>query len=66
MKVRKYKQRVDGEWFRLGRYHKLTCCDCGLTHLFRWRVRKGEVELMAVRDNRATGQLRRHKKFERK
>lgn len=60
MKVRSgYIQRRDGEWFDTEREHKLACCDCGLIHLLKFRVRKGKIQMQATRDNRATAQRRR-------
>lgn len=41
--------------------YRLSCCDCSLVHVFEFRVtKKREVEFRLKRDNRATGQLRRH------
>ena len=39
----------------------LACCDCGLVHEFKVRVTsKRKVGMAMRRNNRATGQLRRH------
>ena len=60
MKTRgKVVQRYDGEWFDTERFHKFFCCDSGLAHVARFRVRKGKIEMQVIRDNRATGQRRR-------
>lgn len=42
--------------------YKLTCCDCGLVHEMDFRVTDHDhpVEFRVRRDNRATGQVRRH------
>ena len=44
--------------------YKMTCCDCGLVHEMEFRVTDeyNRVEFRVRRDNRATGQVRRHKK----
>lgn len=60
---KKYDQVNEGEWFRVLRGgHKMACCDCGLVHKFYFRTREGDLELKATRDDRATGQIRRHMK----
>lgn len=72
--TKKYKQRHDGETIPIelhhvkglrkrekGALHKISCCDCGLVHLFHFRVYKNVLYIEAYRDNRATGQVRRHK-----
>jgi hypothetical protein len=54
----KYKQLKDYEWVKItGKQHKIKCCDCGLVHLLEFK--KAPVAMMATRDNRATGQVRR-------
>lgn len=55
----KYKKVSDGEWVRLAADHRIACCDCGLVHRVWARVRDGEIEFKAVRDNRATAAKRR-------
>lgn len=50
----RYRQVEDGEWSNFPRTEKVACCDCGLIHTYRWRVRKGYFERQAIRDNRAT------------
>ena len=42
--------------------YKITCCDCGLVHQTEFRVTDDytRVEFRVRRDNRATGQIRRH------
>ena len=61
----KYKTVVTGEWVRPQRRgYKFACCDCGLVHRLDFRlIRENQgkrVEFRAFRDNRATGQIRRH------
>lgn len=59
----KYRQIEAGEWVRpRRRMYKLTCCDCGLVHVMNFRVRDKAIEFQAFRDERATGQIRRHKR----
>lgn len=59
-----YQQVWDGEWLPLNRVEVVACCGCGLTHIIRYRVRKGKPGVQYTRDNRRTGQLRRHQKGE--
>jgi hypothetical protein len=40
---------------------KMRCCDCSLVHLMRFTVVKGEVEIVAWRDERATRAARKRK-----
>jgi hypothetical protein len=40
---------------------KFCCCDCGLVHKLSFKVVAGRVQFKASRDNRATGQVRRHR-----
>lgn len=42
--------------------YKFTCCDCGLVHEMDFRVTHdyNRVEFRVRRDNRSTGQVRRH------
>jgi hypothetical protein len=59
----KYYQQTDGEWVRPTRKgYRIVCCDCGLVHRLNFRLRSRHIEFQAFRDNRATGQIRRHKK----
>jgi hypothetical protein len=56
----RYVQRTDGEWFHIPRRgHIISCCDCGLAHLFYPRVRKGRVEIKVYRLRRNTASRRR-------
>lgn len=41
--------------------YKMACCDCGLVHTMRFRVEDGRAQFQVKRNNRATGQVRRHK-----
>ena len=59
----KYEDLAEGKWVTPFRNsYKASCCDCGLVHRFDLRVRKGKIQYRAYRDNRATGQIRRHMK----
>ena len=61
----KYLAVQAGEWIQpIRRGYKMSCCDCGLVHVLNFRLRKGRIQLQAFRDNRATGQKRRHIKEE--
>ena len=57
----KYEQEFEGEWvYPVRKGYKIQCCDCGLVHTFDFRLRNGKIEYRVYRDNRATGQVRRH------
>ena len=59
----RYTQRTDGEWIDAeAPTHKIRCCDCGLVHVFTFRIVNGRVQFAAVRDHRATAQSRRNRK----
>jgi len=51
-------QRVLVKWRRED--YKMACCDCGLVHRLNFTVKGGTLVMRAWRDNRATGQIRRH------
>lgn len=58
-----YRQAKDGDWMHWARKgHLLACCDCGLVHLMKPRVRKGRVEVQAFRMIKNTAARRRGKK----
>lgn len=59
----KYPKVEAGEWVKTERvfHYKMACCDCGLVHNIYFRINKGVIEICGYRDNRATGQVRRHK-----
>ena len=50
--------RQDGEWVPVGDGHFLACCDCGLVHYCRFRVRDGVIEISAVRRDDLTEERR--------
>lgn len=57
----RYKQIYDHEWetpIRKG--YKLICCDCGLVHDVDFRIHKKKIQFRVIRNNRSTGQVRRH------
>jgi hypothetical protein len=57
-----YQQIWDGKWEPLDKDQYIACCDCGLVHRVRVRMHKGKLEAQFTRDNRRTGQVRRHGK----
>lgn len=61
MAAKSYAQLHEGEWTPVPkRGHKNACCNCGLVHRFKYRVNaKGQIELQAVTDKRATAAIRR-------
>lgn len=40
---------------------KMACCDCGLVHRVRFKVKGPYLVFRMWRDTRATGQIRRHR-----
>jgi hypothetical protein len=70
----KYKtHEVDGdeegwtEWIKpYMALYRLGCCDCGLVHDLKFKEEGGAVYFKARRNNHATGQKRRHKKFDKR
>ena len=51
-------------WFTPARRnYGMSCCSCGLVHRIDHRIYKGEIQWRVRRDNRATGQLRRHREY---
>lgn len=62
-----YKQVFDGNTITvIGRHHKIACCDCGLIHLLKFRMKGSTITFKAFRDNRATAQRRRKLNAQRK
>jgi hypothetical protein len=59
-----YEQAWDGEWWTLPRLIYLACCDCGLVHRVRLRVRKGKLQVQFCRDGRRTAAHRRKEHHE--
>lgn len=60
--VTAYEEPDEGEWVQpVRRGYKLCCCDCGLVHDVDFRIYQGRVQLRVFRNNRSTGQVRRHK-----
>ena len=60
----RYQIETDGKWVQpIMSGYKMSCCDCGLVHKLDFRIHKGRVQFRASRDNRATGQARRHRKM---
>ncbi len=57
----KYEQPKSGQWVQpIKSGYKLACCDCGLVHRVDFRIYRGRVQFRVFRDERATGQVRRH------
>ena len=59
----RYEKWDEGEWVQpVEDGFKSSCCDCGAVHKMDFRVYDGRAQFRAFRDNRATGQVRRHRK----
>ncbi len=57
----KYYRQQAGEWVIPEEGYRVACCDCGLVHKIDFAIEEGQIKFRAFRDNRATGQMRRHK-----
>ena len=56
-----YYKPQEAEWIEpIETGYKMACCDCGLVHLVNFRIVDGKVQFQVFRDNRSTGQTRRH------
>ena len=57
---------VGDEWWAVPKIMDLQCCDCGLVHETRFRIRfegkKPVLEMRMDRNERATAAVRRHRK----
>ena len=58
-KEKQYKQRKDNEWFVIGDNTKLVCCDCGLVHKIKFRVKNNLFWMKAVRLEKETKKWRK-------
>ena len=57
-----YDKPEEDEWVQpVEEGYKMQCCDCGLVHQIDFRIVDGRVQFRVRRDNRATGQVRRHR-----
>ena len=56
----RYKDVIDGNWMLIKAKGRTACCDCGLVHDEEFRVTKDGLLFKAVRNRRATAQVRRH------
>lgn len=53
--MKRYRQRVDGEWVPFDpEGHLVACCDCGLVHRVHVRAVGEELQFMAIRMPRQT------------
>lgn len=55
------KVGLDG-WGEWDHSEKVACCDCGLVHDHQYRKKNGRLEVRSRRNERSTGQVRRHMK----
>lgn len=55
----RYDQKRSGEWVRVGRAHRIACCDCGLVHDLRFRGEGRSLEMSATLRERSTAARRR-------
>ena len=58
----RYEEPEPGQWVQpIRKGYKMCCCECGLVHRLDFRIRKRRIQFRVFRDNRATGQVRRHR-----
>jgi len=58
-----YIKRKNGEWITPQRRgHYIACCDCGLVHLFKFRIKDKKIQLCAVYNSTATRDRRKQMK----
>lgn len=56
-----YERPDAGEWVQpIEEGYSMACCDCGLVHRMDFRVYEGRAQFRVFRNNRSTGQMRRH------
>lgn len=57
-----YITLIDNEPYSFKCPHELqlVCCDCGLTHVFKFKIRDKELIFKVKRNDRITAQLRRY------
>jgi len=62
----KFEVQEEGEWATTTRRgNKIACCDCGLVHRIDFKIKNRGILYRTFRDNRSTGQVRRHMKKKR-
>ena len=62
MKAKRYVQMPDNAFVEIRKAFKTECCDCGLVHTWTLKLSKKQFGFIVARDNRATGQRRKHRK----
>jgi hypothetical protein len=50
-----YETVIDGKWYALSPKFDLACCDCGLVHDVRVRLKGSQLQLSLRRNGPATG-----------
>ena len=62
-KKSEYEDVEAGKWTACNKTIDLACCDCGLVHRIKWRIRKSggrdELQLRFTRNGPATGGVRK-------
>jgi hypothetical protein len=56
------KHLTDGEWVKSGDYTHHECCDCGLVHIVRYKLKDGELWEQWTTDRPQTRKARRARK----
>ena len=56
----RYPKPKAGEWIQpVSKGYKMACCDCCLVHTLDFRIKDGQVQFRAFRNNRSTSLMRR-------
>lgn len=61
--VSSYRQAPEGKWILTHKCMAIACCDCGLVHLYRYKIVGNRLYRAVWRDNRRTAAVRRGKRF---
>jgi hypothetical protein len=59
----KWAQAYDDEWFQVYRKNQyFVCCDCGLVHKTKIKIKNNKIYMQGNRDNISTAAIRREMK----
>ncbi len=50
-------------WETVKKYENVTCCDCGLTHQFEYRIKDNKIQIKGKRNERITNYVRAIKEY---
>ena len=55
------EEKLDFNWRK--QILRFQCCDCGLVHDVKYIIAGRRIRVITTRNNRATGQIRRHRQI---